>query len=283
MYVCAALVCCGVTYVLLELWRADLRIPFVYGGGDEIPICMWIKGVKDNPWIFVNSRIGMPFGLELYDYPLPESLHLLVFKLLGFTTRHFGKILNLVYLATFPAVLLFGTLRFPKAGAGLCGWVFSSFLYTFLPFHFRRGEAHLFLSAYYMVPLILLVTFRVFGGSPLFFSLEAFPARKFFGRRRVRRNWGIILICAVLGSTGIGYYAFFACFLLALAGVAAASYRRHLAPLFNATGGKSGFDRPDSSPKHCPQSPLRAPRNRGPTRDGRGNIRPEDCSAFASD
>src|SRR4051812_27465935 len=91
----AALACCGLTFFLLELWRADLRIPFTYGGGDELPICMWIKGLKDNPWIFHNSRIGMPFGMELFDYPLPESFHLLIFKLLGFTTRHVGKILNL--------------------------------------------------------------------------------------------------------------------------------------------------------------------------------------------
>src|SRR6266513_4388624 len=54
----ATLACCGLTFFLLQLWRADLRIPFVYGGGDELPICLWIKGLRDNPWIFYNSRVG---------------------------------------------------------------------------------------------------------------------------------------------------------------------------------------------------------------------------------
>lgn len=233
IYSGAMLVCCGLAFVLLELWRADLRIPFVYGGGDELPICMWIKGVKDNPWIFHNSRIGMPFGLELFSYPLPESFHLLVFKVLGFTTRHFGKILNLVYLATFPAVLLSSLYVCRRLGLSYPAAIFSSFLYTFLPFHFRRGEAHLFLSAYYTVPLILLVIFRLFSAQALFFGGDQDEAKGF--RDRLRRTWGIILICALLGSTGIGYYAFFACLLLGVAGVAAAIYRRRIAPLLNAT------------------------------------------------
>jgi phosphoglycerol transferase len=232
IYIAAAVACCGLTFLLLDLWRADLRIPFVYGGGDELPICMWIKGVKDNPWMFHNSSLGMPFGLEMFNYPLPEAFHLFIFKLLGFTTRHTGKVLNLFYLATFPAILLCSLYALRQLGLSYPAALFSSFLYTFLPYHFRRGEAHLFLSAYYMVPLILLVIFRLFSGPQPFFERRSRSADGLLVR--LRRNWGVVLICVILGSTGLGYYAFFACFLLVSGGAAAAIYRRQLAPLLNA-------------------------------------------------
>jgi phosphoglycerol transferase len=228
----AALLCCGLTYWLLDLWHAEFRIPFVYGGGDELPICLWIKGLKDNPWIFHNARLGMPFGLEMYDYPLPETLHLAIFKLLDLTTRHFGKVLNLFYLATFPAILLCSLYALRGLGLGYPAALFSSFLYTFLPYHFRRSEAHLFLSAYYAVPLILLVTLRLFGPAPPFFAQATDSAGGF--RRLFRWDWGVIVVCAILGSTGTGYYAFFSCFLLAVAGAAAATYRRRFTPALSA-------------------------------------------------
>jgi hypothetical protein len=232
VYVGAALTCFGLTYILLQLWRADLRIPFAYGGGDELPILMWIKGVKDNPWIFHNSRIGMPLGLEMFNYPLPEAFHLLIFKMIDLTTRHAGKVLNLFFLATFPAVLLCALYSLRQLGLSYPAALFCSFLYTFLPYHFRRGEAHLFLSAYYMVPLIVLVMFRVFSSRPLFFGLDWRASERVSGR--LRRTWGVIVICVIVGLTGLGYYAFFACFLLGVAGIAAASYRRRVAPLLNS-------------------------------------------------
>lgn len=232
IYCVAALACCGLCFYLLELWRADLRVPFIYGGGDVLPICLWIKGLRDNAWIFYNSRVGMPLGLEMYDYPIPESWHLLIFKLLDLTTRHFGKVLNLFYLATFPAILLSSLYTLRKLGLGYRAALFSAFLYTFLPYHFKRGESHLFLAAYYTVPLILLVIFRIFSEAPPFFRSDAPPTR--WWRCRLRLDWSVILICAILGSSGLGYYAFFACFLLAAAGVAAAIRSCRLTPALSA-------------------------------------------------
>jgi phosphoglycerol transferase len=231
IYAGAALVCFGLTYILLGLWQADLRIPFAYGGGDELPICLWIKGLKDNPWIFHNSRVGAPFGLEMFNYPLPDSFHLVIFKLLGMTTRYVGKVLNLFYLATYPAILLCSLYSLRKLGFGYPAALLSSFLYTFLPYHFMRQEAHLFLSAYYAVPLVVLVAFRLFSENPPFASPRQATAG--FGAR-LRHDWGVIVICVIAGSTGSGYYPFFGCALLAVGGVAAAVRRQRPAPLLSA-------------------------------------------------
>jgi phosphoglycerol transferase len=232
VYAGAALVCLALTFYLLRLWRADLRVPFRYDGGDVLPICLWIKGLKDNAWIFYNSRVGMPFGLDMYNYPLPEAWHLLIFKLLDLTTRHFGKVLNLFYLATFPAILLCSLYAFRRLGLSYGAALLTSFLYTFLPYHFKRGEGHLFLAAYYAVPLILLVTFRIFSDPPPFFRSDARSSNWFRGR--LRFDWSTILICAILGSTGTGYYGFFACFLLVVAGATAAIRSWRLAPALSA-------------------------------------------------
>ena len=79
-------------------------------------------------------------------------------------------------------------------------------LFTFLPYHFQRGEVHLFLSAYYAVPLGAYLAIAVFRGDSL------------FGR------WRPLLltagICAVVAmASGSGYYAVFTVVLVAVAAV----------------------------------------------------------------
>ena len=52
------------------------------------------------------------------------------------------------------------------SGAGLARpAIFAALLYTFLPYHFVRGEHHLFLAAYFTVPLAVLMTLWVAAGT----------------------------------------------------------------------------------------------------------------------
>src|SRR5205085_524794 len=101
-------------------------------------------------------------------------------------------------------------------------------LYTFLPYHFIRGETHAFLGAYYLVPFIILLVFRVGSESP--------PLLK---PGSIRFDWkqdgsiATLVICVITGSSGV-YYAFFACFLILVAGLAAAAAQRRWAPLLSA-------------------------------------------------
>jgi phosphoglycerol transferase len=107
----------------------------------------------------------------------------------------------------------------------------AALLFTFLPYHFTRlvHWHHLHLAAYYQVPLVVLVTLRVYLGQLPLVHLHPAPG----GSRwhpLSGRTLGAMLVCLLTGLSG-GYYAFFACVLLGAAGAASAWCHRRLAPL----------------------------------------------------
>ena len=136
--------------------------------------------------------------------------------------------MNLFYLLTFPVISLCTLYVLRQFRIGYPAALLGSFLYTFLPYHFMRGETHAFLGAYYLVPFIILLMFRVASESP--------PLLK---PRSIRLDWrqegaiATLVICVITGSSGV-YYAFFACFLILVAGLAAAAAQRRWAPLLSA-------------------------------------------------
>jgi phosphoglycerol transferase len=231
VYLGATLVCCALTCWLLALWRADLRVPFAYGIRDELTVAMGAKWLIENPWIFYNPHLGMPFGSTMFNYAQPDVFHYLTIKLLGLTTSRFGLVMNLFYLLTYPATLLCTLYVLRQFKIGYPAALLGSFLYTFLPYHFMRGEGHLFLVGYYLIPLVALLMFRVTSNNPpLLEEREGKWPRPAWPRRG---SIGTVIICLIAGSSGV-YYAFFACILMMIAGTAAAAAQRRLAPLFSA-------------------------------------------------
>ncbi|MFL6583042.1 MAG: hypothetical protein ACJ8KU_00835, partial [Chthoniobacterales bacterium] len=94
-YVIATVTCCGVTVICLHLWQANLRYPLQYGGGDELAVELFIKGLIENPWYFKNSSLAMPFGQDLSALPLPDAFNLSLLKLIGFCTHGYGRVINM--------------------------------------------------------------------------------------------------------------------------------------------------------------------------------------------
>jgi len=221
-YAVTAAVCVLALVWVLKLWRADLGVPFM-DGGDALLTSSWIKGVIDNGWYLHNSFIGAPAGLDLYDYPMAENLHFLMVKGLSLFTSNYALVVNLYFLGAFPLTALTSlfvlrrlNIAFPLAAAG-------SLLYTFLPYHFLRGEWHLFLSATYVIPLSALVILRIFSASPPLIKKTAAGAEVY--DLWSLRTAGFILVALLTASTGI-YYAFFTGFFVIVAGVfTAVSYR----------------------------------------------------------
>jgi phosphoglycerol transferase len=191
--------------LVLELWRADLRVPFSYTGDGTLNLTL-IKDVLENPWYFDNPDLGAPNSQELYDYPVisQETLNVLLFRILGLGTGDPALVINLFFLLTFPlsALTAFLVLRRLAVSCGIA--LVISLLFAFLPYHFQRGETHLFLAAYYAVPLGAYLAIAVFRGDSL------------FGR------WRPLLItavmCAVVATaSGSGYYAVFTVVLVVVA------------------------------------------------------------------
>jgi phosphoglycerol transferase len=225
-YPSAAVLSAVLVIVLMQLWRADVRVPFTYHG-EAIYNDMLVKGVLEQGWHLSNPALGAPAGADLRDVPISDNnLHFALIKLLGLGSRNHALVMNAFFLLTFPLTALsalFALRRFGLAAwPALCG----SLLYAFLPFHFGRGQHHLFLTAYYLVPLGIMVALWIMLGAVSLLD----EARRWSWRPCRGKLLASMIICALIGSGGV-YYAFFTCFFFLVAGVVVAFRRgdpRHL-------------------------------------------------------
>ena len=234
-YLTVMLLAVAALWVIARPSQSELSVPFIYAG-DVLQAQMFIKGMTENGWYLRNPDLGAPGVGENYDFPMADALHLFVIKALSLALHGSGLLLNIYFLLTFPltALLAFAVLRhkgiaFPVATLG-------ALLYAFQPYHLIRGETHLFLAGYYLVPLVVLLMLWIAEGrGPFGASREERSTRGAAGAARIGSPyvWLSGLICVAVGIGGV-YYAFFACFLLVVAGAVAALRWRSRRPILAA-------------------------------------------------
>ena len=213
----------GLLVLVLRLWDASLRVPFVYNATDKPPLAygpdapyylMLAKGLVDHGSYLRITNLGWPFSLQIYDNPESgDNLQFALVRGLGFVLRDAVVTVNVYYLFTFVAVALAAWFVLRRLGVSRVVAVAIALLYTFLPYHFARGEAHLLLSGYFMVPIATLLILRVLSDDPPFTTRRESKWRVDVWNRPALL-W--LLACVALGSTG-PYYAFFAVLLLGIA------------------------------------------------------------------
>lgn len=217
----------------LKLWKTDLSIPFSYGQ-DSLFYGVIIKGMIQNGWYWQNPYVGMPYGLNFLDFPRSDNLHLILLKAISLIFPHYGVTMNLFYLLGFPLAAITSLYVFRHFKMSSLPAFLGSLLYTFLPYHFFRNVQHLFLSAYYLVPLTIMVVLWVATEPGSLADLK--NEGRFFPRlRKIPHFWAAIIICLLVSSAGI-YYSYFAAFFLIVAGVLAAAQRKKLGPAIVAGG-----------------------------------------------
>ena len=219
-YLMALALCLLVLTTVFDVRSETRQWPYAYQGeGDAMFYHFVAKNVTDGGWFLDEPLLGVPGALNLRDVPTSDNnLHLLMLRLLALGTSHYPAVVNNFFLLGFPLVFVssLGVMR--HFGIGWLASVCASLLYAFAPFHVSRGEGHLFLSAYWPVPLAVLVM--------LWVSREGLWPEG--AGRSAWRSWKLrlsVLICLVLASTGF-YYAFFACFFLLVASVVLAARHR---------------------------------------------------------
>ena len=220
-YAVAVVLCLVIVTFVMRLWRANPSTPFEYGG-DALFHGMVIKGIIDNGWYLRNNFIGMPGGAELFYFPMADNLHFLLIKLFTLFSSDYALIFNFYFLLTFPLTTISSLYVFRHFNISYLLAVMGSLLYTFLPYHFFRNQHHLVLAGYYIVPLMVMVLLWVLSGKLLASGSDNNKSRRL--NLRGKPFIASIVICLLIASGGLGYYAFFACFFLTVAGVAATLY-----------------------------------------------------------
>lgn len=212
IYIGVSIVSILILFWILELWKADLKVPFVYEG-DVLLYSTIIKGVIDNGWHLRNPFIGMPTGALMYDFTDSYNFHMLVIKVISLFTSDWALVMNIFFLITFPLTTLCSFYVFRKFKFSYLPSIAGSLLYTFLPYHFFRNEGHLILAAYYIIPLMVMVILWVASGEIPFPCLQK-------GSKIDSKLISSVVICVITASSGV-YYPFFACIFLLAAGIKA--------------------------------------------------------------
>lgn len=217
-YAVAALVPLGVILLLVRPWEHGLGVPITYVA-DGLLTGAVIKGVLRNGWWLVNPAIGAPGVMNLYDFPGADTLHYLAIRFLGLFSADWSTVMNALYLLGYPAAGLSATFALRRLGVSRLPAACGGLLFALLPYHWWRGEAHLFLGLYIVVPLLVLLAFWMASDHvPLLAMLGEGPAG---WDLRSKRSLGAILICVMGAMSGV-YYAFFGAFLIVLCAVRAA-------------------------------------------------------------
>jgi hypothetical protein len=215
-----AVAACGLSgflaAVVLRIWRADLNVPFAYMW-DANQYAMYIKEILDHGWYYRNDNLGAPFGQQLYDYPnvSTDNLQAALIKLLGVFSSDWATVMNVYFLLTFPLVAVAAYLCFRRLGATAAPSVVCATLFALLPYHFARGEHHLFYSGYFAVPIGAYLALSVFAGKPLFARRDDRWGRTRLGYASHRSLLTVGLCAVVATASGAGYYALFTMLLVA--------------------------------------------------------------------
>ena len=222
-YLGAALLSLAAAMGMLDLWRANLRFPFDYRG-DAAVHALTFKSTIENGWFLTVPQVGAPGQLDMHDFLVPDTLHLLVVKVMSLFTSSWMIIFNLYFLLGFPLITVAALAVFREFRVPLGPAVTGAVLYAFLPSRLLKGETHLFLDLFYQVPLAILAALWVCGDDPPV-TRDRGPGR--WPGLELGRSRSIlaVIFCVVTALAGI-YYAFFAAFLLVVGGLWASADRR---------------------------------------------------------
>jgi phosphoglycerol transferase len=211
-------------YVTYGLRKANLSYPIQFFGGDA-NVSVYITKALGEDAFPLNRRVGAPFGLDYSDCYQPDFIHHWILKLLVKITGNPLLTVNIYYLLGFVliAVSAFYVLRQFRLSTTVA--LVCAVLYAFIPSHLWRSYYHIFLSQYFLLPLVVLLALRVMSDYPG----EHEPGERSapLNTRSEPRNPTIkfllfaVVLGILVGGTGV-YYAFYSILLLGSAAFYAA-------------------------------------------------------------
>ena len=238
-YIASGLLCLVLMIHIFDLRNADIHVPFQYWSGSVLDGCAWLSGgstprtfwrcpvgdllfecalvksIGENGWYLTNPRLGAPGVQELHDFPLADALHFGLMRALFLLTPSWGAVINLYYLAGFPLAAWCALLVLRSWGLSYLVSVPTAVLFAFTPYHLFRAQAHLQLASCYLIPATIWLALTPWNRPQTASSTSgtSLPPLRWYALRAVPLG-------VLIGSSGT-YYAFFTCYFLAVAAVAA--------------------------------------------------------------
>ena len=193
------------TYIVLRIDSIKWDLPISYYW-DGLAASFEIKTILDTGWWFRNPYVGAPFGTSLYDFLgfYFDSFYFFIIKIILFFTKNWGMTLNIFYISLYPFTSLISYFVMKKFKINFIVSLMGSLMFTFLEYRFLRGGYHLLLSAYNLIPLIVLFLYYIYINERILILNKKIKTKK---------NIMAFVLFLLLPTTGV-YYTFFTCFFL---------------------------------------------------------------------
>ncbi|HUR85587.1 MAG TPA: hypothetical protein VMY78_09595 [Solirubrobacteraceae bacterium] len=204
-----------VTIVDLELWRASASVPISGAYNDTSFFLSTVKDVVEHGWFWNNPDLAAPFGQSNLDFAASfgDTGHYVIIRALAFVLGDPVVVFNAFYLLCFPLIAVMAYVVLRDLGAARLPALVVGVLFAFLPYHLFRHQNHLFLGAYYAVPLGVWLVVALAEGRTLL-------------HRADRPRTLLTLAACVVVASASNYYAVFTMLVLVLVvGLAAPAWR----------------------------------------------------------
>lgn len=199
-----ALVC---TLIIYRVWNMDLSIPIGGYESDIIGAEVCARDIINGDWLYY-SHATYPYDTAYISGAVGHTFHAVIFKIISLFCKDAIVLVNIYYLLGFFLMGCIAYIALRQVGTATVGSIICAVLYSQLPYHYLRNEIHIYLSAYYLVPLACVVIYNIFSGR--YFLNTPDNAQVSFKNLDVKRLMGGCLICVLLGISDIYYSALFA-------------------------------------------------------------------------
>ncbi len=218
LFASSIIVCLLIFFFVLYPWF-QFDLPLVYQE-DGLFGSAAIKTIIETGWYLTNPNLGAPGVYQLGDYPQSDAASFLLIRLIALFSKNYAVVLNVFYLGTYLLSIIFSLIVLRILKIKRISAFAISLLFTFLPYHWLRGEHHLLLSAIYVVPLYVLLMVSVYRPTlhPIF------------------NKSGLMILCAIFCASSGVYYAVFGAFFILLTGLYAWFEKNKPRKFFKACG-----------------------------------------------
>lgn len=188
----------------------DITRPLIYSG-DGISATYLVKTINDTGWFIENPFVGGRYGGNWADYVMSDNLSFLLVKFFCLFSNNCFQIFNWFYFSTFILVALTSCVVFRCLKVNRAVAAAGSLLYTFLAYHQMR-LSHIWLTPYFMVPLVMLVGIWIASDA---YGVDEWTAKKWICERKWMASIVVLFLSAFTGL----YYAFFSCIIICISAV----------------------------------------------------------------
>lgn len=201
----------------LRLWEWRPGVPLGLGG-DATQVLMQVRAIMDGGVFGSTDRVGAPFGVNGAWFATGDQLNFAALRLIGLFTDSPATASAVFFVASYPAAALAAYWLARQLGTARPASVTVGVLFSALPGH-QEWFGHLWLSAYWVLPLGVWLAVRVATGGALWPPIRALrpgsPQRR-GAWLQVLRTAGIALAVGLSDA----YYVAFTLILLGVALVA---------------------------------------------------------------